>query len=1050
VLLLSVSLAAQQRTGNIYGQVVDQEGTPLPGVTLTLTHRTIAPLTTVTSEEGRFRFLSLFPAKDYKIRAELMGFKPRTEEGVIVVVGGITEIKVTMETGVIQEEVTVIAVSPVVESKKTTVTQTVNYETLQSLPTARDPWVILQMTPSIQVDRENVGGNESGQQSSYVAKGGDQFQQQWVLDGVLITDPAARGGSPTYFDFDVFEEMQVTVGGMDVETQLGGVALNLVTRRGGNRLSLGARFFLTDQKFQAAITPEKIAKLGVPGYNQIIENKDYGFNVGGPIWKDKAWWWGSYGVQEVKETVIAGSRDDTYLNNLAAKINLQLLPQNRFEFFIHAGKKEKFGRSSNTQFPPGFFQHGKYHFGSPILKLQDEHTFGDKFFVSLKYGFTDAGFGLSPMNDIDLKNMQWYNVEADLIERSNTWFFSGRPNHFLSGQATYFNDNLLGASHEIKFGVEYTNRYIDYIYGYPGNAHINYNYNEQTVDWDGDGDRDIVKDEFGIDLRRFFVLRGGYGKYGTRTIAGYLKDTISFGRFNLQLGLRFDRQHPWIGAVNVESVYTKDTNDAYVNNYYEIWQKYTTPGTAEKIATLLPGLGVPDVDPDFNWDFLSPRIGLTWDIFGDGKTIAKLAGATYGEYMGIIGGFWAYGGLGGNMNFWWYDVNSDGIVDWRELYWANQDTGIIYRAWDDAGNFRGNWESEAGDMWSGYNYKNPQELQPSYWTVDPKWKSNRTWEFLFTLEKEIMTDFGVALDLTYRKYDRLHRNSNAAINTASWYYPELGRPLNKDDWMVAGYIPETFVDPKTGETYNTGEAAGRPWYVLKPEFGYTDYRYCGNWPNDRNNVYYGLDLRFNKRLSHKWMLNGSFTLQWQAANYGNNGTTDQNDPTNNWALDGKTYAYSIGGASGKVAQPVFSTWLVKLQGMYQLPWDLDVSFTFNARQGFIIPAQMTLSDSTLPNPVSRSNTIYLRTFGSGVRLPNFWDLNLRLEKALKISETGRIYFMADIFNVFNLDTMNRRRPIFYGTYYVNTGRFSKSARSFEANEVLNPRVFRLGVRFQFN
>jgi len=242
---------AQIRTGNVYGKITDEDGNPLPGVTVTLTGAKTAPLTSITSAEGIYRFLSLPPSRDYVVRAELAGFKTAERTGIIVVVGHNVELNLTMDMGRIEEEVTVTAVSPVVDTKKTSVGITVTQEVLQSLPTARDPWVILQMAPSIIVDRENVGGVESGQQSSYVARGGPRSQNVWAMDGLVITDPAAIGASPSYYDFDAFEEMNITVGGSDVTVQTGGVALNMITRRGGNRVSLGGRFYMIDEKFQA-------------------------------------------------------------------------------------------------------------------------------------------------------------------------------------------------------------------------------------------------------------------------------------------------------------------------------------------------------------------------------------------------------------------------------------------------------------------------------------------------------------------------------------------------------------------------------------------------------------------------------------------------------------------------------------------------------------------------------------------------------------------------------------------------------------------------------
>ena len=421
VLLLSCSLMAQQRAGTLYGKITDEDANPLPGVTVTCTGAVTAPLTSITSAEGIFRFLSLPPARDYVLRAELGGFKTEERTGIIIVVGANVEINITMTMGAIEEEVTVTAVSPVVDTKRTSVGQNVTQEVLQSLPTARDPWVVLQMAPSIIVDRENVGGVESGQQSSYVARGASSYSQNvWAMDGIVITDPAAIGASPSYYDFDAFEEMQITVGGADVTIQTGGVALNMVTRRGGNRVTLGGRFYMTDEKFQAKnldyIAEVQVEEPNFRGLNLVRNNKDYGFNLGGPIVKDKAWLWGSYGVQDIKTTTVYQRGDDTLLQNYAAKLNVQIIPENRFEAFLHSGAKNKWGRSSSSALPGGYYQGGRYHFGSPILKFQDEHMFGDNLFMSLKYAFSDAGFNLTPMDDRDFVNVPAWDTTRDIWE----------------------------------------------------------------------------------------------------------------------------------------------------------------------------------------------------------------------------------------------------------------------------------------------------------------------------------------------------------------------------------------------------------------------------------------------------------------------------------------------------------------------------------------------------------------------------------------------------------------------------------------------------------
>ena len=423
-----------------------------------------------------------------------------------------------MEVGTLEEQVTVVALSPIVDTKKTTVGQNIDKEAMQSLPTARDPRVMMQLAPAIMVDRENVGGNESGQQSGFIGKGdsagarisGNQGANNiWAIDGIDITDPAALGGSALYYDFDMFEELNVTTGGAaDVSVQTGGIALNMVTRRGGNRMSLAGRFYLTDNFFQSTnLTDELIAK-GVLDTNKIQQIKDFGFNVGGPIIKDKLWFWGAYGVQDIftwsipqrisATNIAPAAENKALLNNYNIKLNAQILPNNRFEALVTSGAKEAFGRNESAEKPGGDHQTGKYHWGSPIVKLQDEHVFGNNLYLSLKYSFNDAGFGWRPIPDEQLLYPITYSqtlskyVPYDSASKMS-WGFYGversRNNYQL--QATYFNDTFLNMSHEVKVGAEYSHKTQGYLTGNLQGYDVYREYSSVQLDVDADGTRSV-------------------------------------------------------------------------------------------------------------------------------------------------------------------------------------------------------------------------------------------------------------------------------------------------------------------------------------------------------------------------------------------------------------------------------------------------------------------------------------------------------------------------------------------------------------------------------
>ena len=150
---------------------------------------------------------------------------------------------------------------------------------------------------------------------------------------------------------------------------------------------------------------------------------------------------------------------------------------------------------------------------------------------------------------------------------------------------------------------------------------------------------------------------------------------------------------------------------------------------------------------------------------------------------------------------------------------------------------------------------------------------------------------------------------------------------------------------------------------MKPGIAYTDFRFYGNRP-DFYTEHMGVDLIFNKRLSHKWMLYGTATLQTQKLYFGSEkGMLNEYHLTNRWHLDGGLYAPWAGASSGKPNQYNFSHWMVKLNGLYQLPFDINVSFIFNAREGFPIYRYFTMQNTAWPNANSRWVDVDLEKFG---------------------------------------------------------------------------------------
>jgi hypothetical protein len=1042
-LALPIGLMAQQRTGSISGRVFDTEGNLLPGVSVTLTGATIAPMSTVTNPEGRFRFLSLFPANTYVLKCELQGFKTKVETGVIVNIARDSDITIKMEQGALEEQVTVIATTPIIEVKKTQITHTVSAEMLQALPSARDPWVVLQMTPGVQVDRENVGGTESGQQSYYFAKG--STTQEWTMDGMQITDRNS-GGSPGYYDFDMFEELNISTGTLDDEHREPGVVVNIVSRRGGNNMSLGARFFWTDEKFQSQISPEKQAEMGLTrGYNRPVDIKDFGFNAGGPFVKDKAWWWLSYGVQQVLTFNAVGTRDDTYLNNYNGKLNFQIIPSNRLELLYSLGAKKKYGRSASATFVEGYTQGSRFHFGNPTWKIQDEQMVGNDLFLSVRFGKSNAGFGYKPGMDLDLTGVSHFDYEQYQWLDSYYYFYSDRPHPYAVAQAQYFNDNIMGMAHEIKVGFEINPNSRTYAGGYNGNLRYYDHYYSATVDWDGNGTKDIVEDVFGVNITRIQTFHNDLDwSDGTKRYAGYISDVITAGRFNINLGVRVDRGWNFVNPWTTRGLFAANGTGDF-SHYNDAAKQVFTPEAIATIIATQPDMVSNDLlKPPKIFTTISPRLGLTYDLFGDGRTILTLAYTMY-PGGGLGTNYTMPGGMYPWMYFWGADLNHDGLFGLDELYWTDSTAANapVYRVYDDDGVFQGNVDREFGYQWGGQVALGaPTTTDPTYF-ADPSWNYSLTHEVNIGVNREIFHDFGVSANFTWKKMGRFSWNRS--------YYPSDGHIRDKDDYVVGGTVPDMLSKPDD-TTFDPGEAAGKPWYVLAStaDTASTAYTWTSNMSSNRYNLFMGGELVFTKRLSNKWMANVAFTLQTQKSYYGD---TDYLDPTNQWAIDGQQYGFTFGASSGKIDRDYFSRWTVQASGLYQLPWDINVSMTLAAHEGTFYQTLFTIEDLTLTGVRDWNVSMPTSKMNDRTRAPNIINMSAKVEKMLKLGDSGRLYFSFDLFNVPNLHTVVRQYDIDLGTFrYAGDDPVlwtRPATTSGTIYEILTPLVFRLGARIQF-
>src|SRR5438552_2798175 len=468
--LIAVSVFAQFQTGNIYGKVQAKDGSALPGVTVTLTG-VGAPQTTITDTQGDFRFLNLSPGT-YGLKAELGGFGSTSRTGVGVRVGANADVTMTLNPSV-TESITVTGEAPLLDIRKAGTSINVTKVELEKIPTSRDPWTILQQSPGVLVDRMNVGGNQSGQQSNYIGKGAAGSQNTWNVDGVNITDMGATGSSPTYYDFDAFEEMQITTGGSDPRVMTPGVQLNMVTKRGTNDFRGSGRYFYTPGSYQTSARVPAEATTYLQQTNAINFVRDFGGEVGGPIWRDRVWFWIADAENKISNQLALAPGapqalfDNIILRDKNAKLNGQIIPSNSAVGFYTLGDKVRNARnlSSTRPFETAWHQSGP----TKVYKLEDTQIIGSSLYLTGMWSKVDGGFSLIPNGGLTdtvqpFRDLQNVNNGIDLFYQTQ------RPQKQYRADGSKFFD-LGSMNHELKFGFGYRSTPVASQSGWPGPMH---------------------------------------------------------------------------------------------------------------------------------------------------------------------------------------------------------------------------------------------------------------------------------------------------------------------------------------------------------------------------------------------------------------------------------------------------------------------------------------------------------------------------------------------------------------------------------------------------
>ncbi|MGH9333966.1 MAG: carboxypeptidase regulatory-like domain-containing protein, partial [Vicinamibacteria bacterium] len=297
-LLVSALARAQLSVGTVEGLIRDESGGVLPGVQVVANSPQLIQkdLTVYSNEQGYYRLTEL-PPGTYSLNYNLQGFQTIKREGIILLGGQTLTIDAQLGIASLEEAVTVVGDSPVVDVRSAKLSFNYTEELVQNVPTQRHFSDMVTTIPGVESARPY--GESPGNLYKENVFGAGAYANRYTMDGGNATDPTVSNSQFALFSYDIIEEVQVLKAGKSAEVGFAhGGYFNVVTKSGGNEFSGTASLYYQSEGTQGENLNETLQGFGITRSNEIVNDYDASVTGGGRIIRDKLWWFGSYRRQD--------------------------------------------------------------------------------------------------------------------------------------------------------------------------------------------------------------------------------------------------------------------------------------------------------------------------------------------------------------------------------------------------------------------------------------------------------------------------------------------------------------------------------------------------------------------------------------------------------------------------------------------------------------------------------------------------------------------------------------------------------------------------------
>ncbi|MFN7916448.1 MAG: TonB-dependent receptor [Vicinamibacterales bacterium] len=829
----------------ITGIARDTSGAVLPGVTVEAASPALIEKTraVTTDGEGRYNIVDLRPGV-YSVTFSLEGFSTVKRDGIELPAGFTATINGDMKVGSLEETITVSGSSPVVDTSTAVQQQVLSRAVLDAVPTGRSVPTLGAMLTGARLALPDVGGTSGMQNRDLTVHGSDGRDTTFMVDGMILNGIEGDGSVQSYFNDAMFEEVSYQTSAINAETSAGGVRANMIPKDGGNQFK-GTGFFSAGNKsFQSDNTAEA-KKQGLAAGDALSKVWDINLSLGGPVKKDKLWFftsgrdWGvyqyiansfyRYGSQAGEQTI-----DDARISSAVARLTYRAGDKHKIAGYLDRIRKF---RGHENSAPAGYAIAGeatdirapKQYYTSEIKYTG---TLTSRFLVEAGFAINNESYDLTPLNVDSVPQLEQggqtptnalFIPKRDVTLQTAFDQYDGGVYYREPIRKTVVTSaSYVTGSHNIKVGMQYGFGYFWrqrrmaadllqlYRSGVPSQVII-YN-TPQSSQSDMNADQGI-----------------------------YAQDAWTLGRVTINPGVRFEHFN---GSIHGESV---------------------------GAGRFVPARTFQDVENVPNWNTVSPRLGVAWDVQGNGKTAVK---AGWGKYMRAYSSGFAdtYDpNIFTSATLSWTDLNNDNIAQGGLSYNNGTRTACVYRS---AG-----CEIDFSTLSATFGTR--QEINFAKDIGRPF-----QYEMNASVQREVIPGTSVTFSFVRRDYKNLIWSDNLAVDPSDYTKYTITSPLgNKVD------------------VYN-----------LNPAKASTALNRLDQSSDQNKRYYNGWDLNFQSRLKGLNLF-GGFSSGHTIA------VTCQTEDPNNLAFCDQSQ-YDI---------PMYNSF--KLNGSYNLPWKLQAAMTFQSYNG---------------------------------------------------------------------------------------------------------------------